>query len=227
MLTYPRLGENGRLGNQLWQIAGTIGIAVLHDEEWNFPDWRYREFFSMPDEWFEGRPGTDASTLADRLPEAARPYLQDSYYVDVAKHIIREAFTLKPDAFIDDVAAIVEAETSTAVHVRRGDYAEEWRGHGMLARKWYLQHWPSGRVCVFSDDPDWCEENLPGEVMRFPEIDDFRLMTKFGRHLISNSSFAWWAAWISGGQVTYPDPWFRSAPVGHMRWAGWTAADAH
>jgi hypothetical protein len=222
VITYSRLGENGRFGNQLWQIASTIGIAVLHDSSWSFPEWKYRYLFEMPEEWFRNRGGIEADQLAERLPGAARPYLQDSYYVQAAEEIIREAFQLKRDPMMDDIADLVMASQASAVHVRRGDYAEQWRGHGMLERDWYLQHWPEGRVIVFTDDRDWCEENLPGRVSPFSETDDFYLMTNCKRHLISNSSFAWWAAWIAAGPVTYPDPWFTSAAVGRMHWPGWT-----
>jgi hypothetical protein len=221
VITYSRLGENGRFGNQLWQIASTIGIAVLHKDTWSFPDWKYRHYFDMPEEWFTGKAGIESDTLAYRLPEAARPYLQDSYYVQVAEDIIRETFQLKPLANVDQLAELAVAEQCSAVHVRRGDYAEEWRGHGLIERDWYLRNWPNGRALVFSDDPDWCEENLPGRVARFGEIEDFYLMTKCKQHLISNSSFSWWAAWIANGSVTYPDPWFTSAPVGRMHWPGW------
>lgn len=225
MITYSQLGQNGRLGNQLWQIASTIGIATLHNTSWSFPDWPYRPYFQMPDDWFTGQQGIEADGLAERLPGAARPYLQDSYYVQVVEEIIRETFTLQPDPELDKIAKTLQASKSTAVHVRRGDYAEDWRGHGMLTRDWYLANWPNGRALVFSDDPDWCEEMLPGETMRFREMDDFYLMTKCSRHVISNSSFGWWAAWISGKPVTYPDPWFTSAAVGRMHWPGWTKAD--
>ena len=224
MITYPQLGQNGRLGNQLWQIASTIGIAVDLEEDWSFPDWPYREHFEMPDEWFTNKPGVDASSLAIRLPEAARIYLQDSYYVQLAEDIIRPAFQLRPDPLMDSICDLAIIDQAAAVHVRRGDYAEEWRGHGMLDRDWYLQNWPTKRVIVFSDDRDWCEENLPGRVARFSEMDDFYLMAHAGEHVISNSSFAWWAAWISGGEVTYPDPWFTSALVGRMHWPGWKKA---
>ena len=224
MITYPQLGQNGRLGNQLWQIASTIGIAVQLEEDWSFPDWPYREHFQMPDEWFTNKPGVDASNLAIRLPERARIYLQDSYYVQLAEDIIRPAFQLRPDPLMDNICDLAVIDQAAAVHVRRGDYAEEWRGHGMLERDWYLQNWPSKRVVVFSDDRDWCDENLPGRVARFSEMDDFYLMAHAKEHLISNSSFAWWAAWIAGGNVTYPDPWFTSAAVGNMHWPGWKKA---
>ena len=215
MITYSRLGQNGRLGNQLWQIASTIGIAVLHGDEFSFPAWEYAEHFKMPSEWFCGLPGVESDSLALRLPEKARPYLQDSYYVKAAEPIIREAFQLKVAEAFDHYGEWA------AVHVRRGDYAEAWRGHGMLAKQWYLNNWPEGKVRVFSDDPQWCFENLPGIVEDGSEIEDLAKMTKCRELVISNSSFAWWAAWMSQKPVTYPDPWFTAQPVGDMHWSGW------
>lgn len=221
MITYSRLGENGRLGNQLWQIASTIGLARLHRETFTFPKWKYADRFEMPPEWFSGAMGTESDTLALRLPMAARPYLQDSYYVRIAEPTIRKAFRIRSDEFITDMSRWLNVRECAAVHVRRGDYAEEWRGHGMLERDWYLAHWPADPVLVFSDDPEWCEENLPGRVCHFDEIDDLALMSRCRELLISNSSFAWWGAWISGNPVTYPDPWFTAAQVGDMHWTGW------
>lgn len=224
MITYRNLGSNGRLGNQLWQIASTIGIAALRGDEFTFPEWEYLPRFLMPSEWFLGASGTDASEFADKLPEAARAYLQDLSYVQAAEETIRPSFRLRNDAYVDSVATRLEVWNCAAVHVRRGDYAEEWRGHGMLPREWYLDNWPSGNVLIFSDDPEWCKANLPGRVVHLAEADDFHLMTQCRELLISNSSFAWWAAWISGKPTTYPDPWFTAAPVGNVQVEQWTKA---
>jgi hypothetical protein len=225
VITYRDLGANGRFGNQLWQIASTIGIAVSRGDEFTFPEWKYAEEFLMPSEWFTGASGIDAPELAVELPEAARPYLQDVSYVKAAEELIRSTFRMKKDGFVESICEWLEVEECAAVHVRRGDYAEEWRGHGMLEREWYLDHWPSGKVLVFSDDPEWCKQNLPGKVAHFEEVADFHLMTRCRELLISNSSFAWWAAWISGKPTTYPDPWFTSAPVGDVQWHEWKRAD--
>ena len=52
MITYRHLGRNGQLGNQLWQIAGTVGIAHKEGDMAGFPFWRYRRYFSVPAEMF-------------------------------------------------------------------------------------------------------------------------------------------------------------------------------
>ncbi len=224
MITYSNLGKNGRLGNQLWQIASTIGIAAARSEEFSFPVWQYADRFLMPSEWFLGSSGVESETLADRLPEAARPYLQDVSYIQPIEDTLRDTFRLRDDRFIDSISIWLNIDHCAGVHVRRGDYAEEWRGHGLLDRQWYLDHWPSGKVIIFSDDPEWCKDNLPGEVHHFGEIDDFHLMTRCRELLISNSSYSWWSGWIGGQPVTYPDPWFTGAPVGDIHWPGWTKA---
>ncbi len=111
------------------------------------------------------------------------------------------------DALADHIATY-RPETCSAVHVRRGDYAEEWRGHGMLPAEWYLRVWPRGRVLVFSDEPEWCEHHLPGEVVHSEDWMDLILMSMCQEFTISNSSFAWWAAWTSGKHTFAPTPWF-------------------
>ena len=51
--TYSQLGELGRLGNQLWQIASTVGSASAMKDSVRFRgDWDYRPFFSLPEAWF-------------------------------------------------------------------------------------------------------------------------------------------------------------------------------
>ena len=45
MITFSRLGKKGNLGNQLFQIASTIGIAKFNGHPYAFPYWRYSQFF--------------------------------------------------------------------------------------------------------------------------------------------------------------------------------------
>lgn len=220
MITYRRLGENGRLGNQLWQIAGTVAVALDHDTEPAFPAWRYSDVFNVPREWFAGAQGQEST---DYYEAPWREYLQHFPLIEAHTELIRRLFQPRNPSDLEPFLNAVDPAGTAAVHVRRGDYAEEWRGHGMLAREWYLDHWPSGRVLVFTDDPEWCTDNLPGEVVHFDEVTDLFMMSKCRELLISNSSFAWWGAFLSDAQVTFPDPWFTSAPVGSMAVPGWLA----
>ena len=39
MMTFSKLGRQGRLANQMFQIAGTIGIAIKSGQKYGFPKW--------------------------------------------------------------------------------------------------------------------------------------------------------------------------------------------
>ena len=48
MITFRKLGKKGNLGNQLFQIASTIGIAKRYDQDFGFGNWEYQSFFKNP-----------------------------------------------------------------------------------------------------------------------------------------------------------------------------------
>lgn len=205
MLTFSKLGVSGRLGNQLWQIMSTVGIA--DGMSVNFPRWNYSAWFQFPD-FFNDIPGDDVADTHD-------DYLQDVAYVQHVRHLAKQWIrpSVRARRVLSPLIKEHDPSSASAVHVRRGDYAEEWRGHGMLSKEWYLEHWPEGRVLVFSDDPDWCRDNLPGTVVHVQDWVDLLLISMTRKMLISNSSFAWWAAYISDAEVTAPTPWFLNADM--------------
>jgi hypothetical protein len=199
VLTFGNLGRLGRLGNQLWQITSTLSVA--DGESVSFPRWKYEQWFSFPDV-FRGAEGREVTDTHDR-------YMQDLAYLNPIADKARE--WLKPSAraqmLLDRHVAELKPEECAAVHVRRGDYAVEWGGSAMLPPDWYLYNWPAGRVLVFSDEPDWCRQHLPGEVVHVRDWVDLMLMSMCRQFTISNSTFAWWAAWLSGKVVVAPSPW--------------------
>ena len=199
MLTFAKLGRLGRLGNQLWQITSTMSVA--NGEPVSFPRWRYEQWFSFPDV-FGGTHGREVSDTHDR-------YMQDLAYLDPIADKAREWLkpSAKAQAVLDRHVVELRPEDSAAVHVRRGDYAVEWGGQAMLPAEWYLYNWPAGRVLVFSDEPEWCRRHLPGEVVHLQDWVDLMLMSMCRQLTISNSTFAWWAAWLSGNVVVAPSPW--------------------
>ena len=81
---------------------------------------------------------------------------------------------------------------------------------------------------MFSDDIDWCKENLSdlAETVYFsenPPADgnngvyiDLCMMTLCDAHIIANSSFSWWGALLGNGNTIAPKTWF--GPKGKQDW---------
>lgn len=170
----------------------------------------YPEIFSLgPDVYLEG-------------------YWQSEKYFKEYEAVIRQDFTFK--APLSAAAATLLAEMNNrqavCVNVRRGDFVTN-AYHGTTGLDYYKAgealiassiHTP--HFYVFSDDVQWCEENLhfdhpttyvshayAGEKFR----DYLQLMTNCRHFIIPNSSFGWWAAWLSqhsGKIVVAPKQWF-------------------
>lgn len=166
-----------------------------------------------------------SAAYADRDPETAGCLRQD--------FALRQAL---PDR-LAALAAEMAACESVCVHVRRGDYAHDPRiaaVHGTLEPDYYAaaaarlaDSVSSPAYYVFSDDLGWARAHLrlPGPT-RF--VDDAaglgsaieqRLMASCRHFIIANSTFSWWAAWLSEHPrkfVVAPRRWFadRPAPAG-------------
>ena len=69
---------------------------------------------------------------------------------------------------------------------------------------------------LFSDDPDWAESNIITThetyiVRGNTDKEDMYLMTQCKHHIIANSSFSWWGAWLNPSPekiVIAHDVWF-------------------
>ena len=161
----------------------------------------------------------------------------EKYFQDEAGVIRRElSFSEPPDgknqALLDKMAADTSRGYATvSLHVRRGDYSanpEIKAVHGLLPVTYYdaAMGMMAARLekisyYVFSDDLTWCRANLKfdGEVT-FVDVNagkpgwtDMRLMAACRHHILANSSFSWWGAWLDGNKdkiVVAPEPWSRS-----------------
>ena len=239
--TYKYLENNGRLGNQLWQIAATIRLAkIANDDVAIRPDWEYRKFFSVPDEFFGNPPAnsTDGDTL----------YYQELRHIEGVEAYSREIFRPSPEAFNNFVKEPMYEElldfdlTGTptcSIHVRRGDYVGLPQHFPLPTQLYYqraiadvLDEDPETQFFVFSDDIEWCKHNFPSERMHYidgvprpVEVVDRKIagepkdyldliaMSICNRHIIANSTFSWWGAWLSGdNRVIYPSVWYGSHP---------------
>jgi Glycosyl transferase family 11 len=143
-------------------------------------------------------------------------WVDERYFLDEAAQI-RDDFRFRypPEERSAELAEEIRASrTAVSVHVRRGDYVTDTRTatfHGVLPHDYYtasVRHIRSvvanPRFYVFSDDPDWCRSNLeldaPTVVVSHNQRggwEDLRLMSLCTHHVIANSSFSWWGAWLN------------------------------
>lgn len=129
---------------------------------------------------------------------------------------------------------ITASDNAVSVHIRRGDYLKSKTVldiHGVLSLAYYLKainilqaKYPSITLFIFSDDIDWAKANLKLENINLSFIDnnqgadhwkDMALMSYCKHHIIANSSFSWWGAWLSesNGHVFAPYQWFNPLKV--------------
>lgn len=157
----------------------------------------------------------------------------ERYFLPVADKI-RQIFSLDflPDDPNSQIAAKIRAANAVSLHVRRGDMVknpEVAAKHGSCNLDYYqramrmiekeVEH---PVYFVFSDDLEWCRENLVSDhPMEFisgnhgaKAIWDIQLMRLCKHHIIANSSFSWWGAWLNASPVKIviaPIRWFNNA----------------
>lgn len=143
---------------------------------------------------------------------------------------------------------------SVAVHVRRGDYLHHPvfkvcdSAYYQDSMRQMRARLPAARFFIFSDDPDWCrkiftapdvaaiigrrcaeEKNAATSDRRHETtstnpLHDLNLMSLASHHIIANSTYSWWAAWLGdkpGQQIIMPDRWYAhsiKAPIEEKRW---------
>ncbi len=186
------------------------------------PSWAYRRRFHPDVLAIEGDAYLDGFWQVPAYFEDIRDALLDDFTVSTPL-----------EGQNAETADRIEETTAVSVHVRRGDQvgrgpeSDEF-GNAVLPA-YYVQ--ASDLVAdraaaadlhffVFSDDPGWCRTGLdfdhPTTVVDHndgsTDYEDIRLMRRCDHHIIANSTFSWWSAWLcehEGKIVTAPSPWKR------------------
>lgn len=183
--------------------------------------------------------GFDPAIAAVSGPAWLEGYFQsERYFLSQAATIRAELTPISPlDAenarWLDEIKAEPRA---VSLHVRRGDYVRNLKFsamHGTCTPDYYaraLAHVAQKMgaepvIYAFSDDLAWVRENmqLPAKIKvvghnnASRNVEDLRLMSACRHHIIANSSFSWWGAWLNPRKekiVTAPAVWF--ADPGHV-----------
>ena len=167
-------------------------------------------------------------------------YFQSEKYFKDIKHIIRKTFQFKPQIWESVPPEIVDRirkyqeqiddSISVAVHIRRGDYLDKRELYGDICTEKYYQEavtlikeqFPEATYYIFSNDPEWSKrriEELYGCGKKVVIVEDtteatgyldMMLMSHCKHHIIANSSFSWWGAWLSeyeNKMIIAPSKW--------------------
>ncbi|MES2369170.1 MAG: alpha-1,2-fucosyltransferase [Pseudomonadota bacterium] len=158
---------------------------------------------------------------------------QSERYFEHVADTIRADFSFKsaPRGLNAELAAQLENSNAISLHVRRGDIAANPASlavHGLCSLDYYRRavEYIATNVSkpvflIFSDDMLWVRENLH---LEFPchyiehnkgleSYNDMRLMSLCHHHIIANSSFSWWGAWLNPRKdkiVVAPERWFAA-----------------
>jgi hypothetical protein len=163
-------------------------------------------------------------------------YWQSERYFEKHTDILRKEFAFKntPAGRNAELAREIREDLSVSVHIRRGDYADcpKTRAfHGLCDPDYYARaiefirrRVPRFRLFAFSDDPQWVVRKLRPSYPEMVVVNhnsgnqshvDMQLMSMCHHHIIANSSFSWWGAWLNPHPnkiVIAPRQWFADAP---------------
>lgn len=216
----------GRLGNSMFQIAASIGYARKYGYKWavqerphNNESAIHRTFPNLPKttekgKIFQEHPSKHCAQHNEHydlchfnfhdLPDMGENiflsgFWQSWKYFEHCKEEIKEVFRLPDYGYTH----------YTSIHVRRGDYVQHSGSFPPITTDYInkaLDRIHEGSGCynaiVFSDDIQWCKENIKHEEFYIEfsegknELEDLGMMASCDNHIIANSSFSWWGAYL-------------------------------
>lgn len=158
---------------------------------------------------------------------------QTENYFKKFEDVIRSDFSFRSplSGSNAELAEVIRHSTAVSLHVRRGDIAANPSSlafHGLCSLDYYRKAilYVTARIAnptfyIFSDDMHWVRENLQ---LQYPchyvdynkgyeSYNDMRLMSLCQHHIIANSSFSWWGAWLNPSLekiIVAPQRWFAA-----------------
>lgn len=150
------------------------------------------------------------------------------FFADAEKELRNVFRVVNPaPANVAEIAGLIN-ENTVAFSIRRGDFLGNPL-HNICSIEYFKravaqmrQVIPQLELLVFSDEIDWIQTNLQFDVPhRFVKdihdhMDHMRLMSLCKHHIIPNSTFSWWGAWLSQPKtVIAPDLWITDNEAVH------------
>lgn len=248
MITYQQLGNNGRLGNGLFQIASCLGLSHRYGTKAVFPKWAYSQYFKFPDVEF-----SDFVPVNTTINEPHFHYAGDFFdsqselfrnmsvnisgdgnttgYLQSYKYFDKE-LTLRNFAFNEHFKDVLLLrfmnafnKPTIAISIRIGDDYIKNGNYVILPINYYItalmenfKNWRDYNLVIFSDNLEYAKLHfgcLPNAYFAegLSDVEQLCLGAQCDHFIISNSTFAWWMAYLrknQTGKVIRPNYYFQS-----------------
>lgn len=180
--------------------------------------------------FLEGGNGISVNISSDTNIYLAGLYQSYTYCEPIRDILLADfSFTRDVPERVEEILNAIVQSNSVSIHIRQGDYTNKiWKdSHGSVCTMEYYHNainylkrkYSDLKFFLFSDDPDWVRDNflfldnycvVDNRSEEYPDYYDLFLMTKSKHTIMSNSTFAWWGAWLNQNPsqiVIVPDRW--------------------
>jgi len=231
----------GGLGNMMFQIATSYSISLRDDKEMicDTKDMQipHKPYTFYTDNIFRNIKFSNNLTNLNHMGEGGFHYTpipktegnvklighfqSEKYFIEHRNEILElfEIDDITKNYLLKKYSEILNQDTCS-IHIRRGDYLGLPTHHPTQSIDYYkkaIQIVGGGKhFLVFSDDIEWCKENLnflnnKTFISGNQDYEDLYLMSMCKNNIIANSTFSWWGAWLNNNenkQVIVPSKWF-------------------
>ncbi len=209
--------------------AETASRNILKNfQQDNFWDKIFRRKDAEPDVLIEGQAVNSRFFTVGKQVYLNGFWQSEEYFANYRPALLHE---FQPAYDLDETAKKylhqIRNCNAVSIHVRRGDYVQHPGAnqfHGLIGMQYYtkaIEHVrhlkESCHFFIFSDDLPWCKQNFNFlDKITFVESNsdfsftDMYLMKHCRHHIIANSSYSWWGAWLceEPGNITVaPGQW--------------------
>jgi len=206
----------GRLGNNMFQIAATYGLAYHFNEKAEFPNFPH---FDLPlrsekvKNMYVQKDGQNKYIIPEHKENMSIVgfFQKHEYFDHIKESLIKSIFKVPIDC----------RPNTICIHVRRGDFLYDPINFPTQPKSFYLNALNTigskdKKIVFCSDDIDWCKENfsdLPN--VSFREFTTALSDIYFGANcesvIMSNSTFSFWMAYLSMRKrtIVFPLNWFN------------------